>query len=95
MNDLKKGKLVSALLIAWSALYMVVVVASYLHDSKWIQTGVSIPGYLLVVFGCYSLWTVGFGLATFPECPRALHDLGKEIRAAKDDLSDRRKKRPN
>lgn len=42
MNDLKKGKLVSALLIAWSALYMVVVVASFLQDSKWIQMGVSV-----------------------------------------------------
>jgi len=54
-----------------------------------------IPGYLLVVFGCYSLWNVGIGLATFPECPQALNDLGKEIKAAKDDLSDRRKKCSN
>mmetsp|Transcript_9403 Transcript_9403/g.13721 ORF Transcript_9403/g.13721 Transcript_9403/m.13721 type:complete len:96 (+) Transcript_9403:99-386(+) len=95
MNDLKKGKLVSALFMAWSALYMVVVVASFLQDSKWIQMVVSTPGYLLVVFGCYSLSAVGFGLATFPECPQAMRDLCEEIKAAKDDLSDRRKKRSN
>ncbi|KAH7882525.1 dolichol-phosphate mannosyltransferase subunit 3 [Phlebopus sp. FC_14] len=45
-----------------------------------------IPWWLLVSFGSYSLWCLGWGLFTFRDCPEAYHELMKEIGDAKNDL---------
>ncbi|KAF7331785.1 Dolichol-phosphate mannosyltransferase subunit 3 [Mycena kentingensis (nom. inval.)] len=45
-----------------------------------------IPWWLLVSFGSYSLWSLGWGLFTFRDCPEAYEELMKEISLAKDDL---------
>ncbi|KAF7306322.1 Dolichol-phosphate mannosyltransferase subunit 3 [Mycena indigotica] len=45
-----------------------------------------IPWWLLVSFGSYSLWSLGWGLFTFRDCPEAYEELLKEISQAKDDL---------
>ncbi|PPQ66347.1 hypothetical protein CVT24_007184 [Panaeolus cyanescens] len=34
-----------------------------------------IPWWLLVAFGSYSLWSIGFGLVTLRECPEAYNEL--------------------
>lgn len=34
-----------------------------------------IPWWLLVSFGSYSLWSLGWGLYTFRDCPEAYADL--------------------
>lgn len=48
-----------------------------------------IPWWLLVSFGSYSLWSLGWGLFTFRDCPEAYHELLKEINEAKNDLRGR------
>ncbi|KAM9368526.1 dolichol-phosphate mannosyltransferase subunit 3 [Phaethornis superciliosus] len=45
-----------------------------------------LPLYLLVAFGCYSLATVGYRLATFNDCREAAAELQEHIRAARADL---------
>jgi len=48
-----------------------------------------IPWWLLVAFGSYSLWSLGWGVFTFRDCPEAYHELLKEINDAKNDLRGR------
>ncbi|KAG6334003.1 hypothetical protein ID866_5086 [Astraeus odoratus] len=45
-----------------------------------------IPWWLLVSFGSYSLWCLGWGIFTFRDCPEAYHELLKEINDAKNEL---------
>lgn len=45
-----------------------------------------IPVYLLVAFGCYSLATVGYRVATFNDCVEASQELQAQIQEAKADL---------
>ncbi|XP_027892872.1 dolichol-phosphate mannosyltransferase subunit 3 [Xiphophorus couchianus] len=45
-----------------------------------------IPLYLLVSFGCYSLATVGYRVATFNDCNEAARELHEQIKEAKEDL---------
>ncbi|XP_065276351.1 LOW QUALITY PROTEIN: dolichol-phosphate mannosyltransferase subunit 3 [Emys orbicularis] len=47
------------------------------------------PVYLLVAFGCYSLATIGYRLATFNDCEAAAKELQEQIREARADLSRR------
>ncbi|XP_044192522.1 dolichol-phosphate mannosyltransferase subunit 3 isoform X1 [Thunnus albacares] len=44
------------------------------------------PLYLLVSFGCYSLATVGYRVATFNDCEEAAKELQGQIAEAKEDL---------
>ena len=44
------------------------------------------PVYLLVVFGCYSLATIGYRVATFNDCQEAAKELQSQIQDAKLDL---------
>ncbi|KAJ7222597.1 dolichol-phosphate mannosyltransferase subunit 3 [Mycena pura] len=48
-----------------------------------------IPWWLLVSFGSYSLWSLGWGLFTFRDCPEAYEELLLEVSQAKDDLRSR------
>ncbi|KAF9219841.1 dolichol-phosphate mannosyltransferase subunit 3 [Gyrodon lividus] len=48
-----------------------------------------IPWWLLVAFGSYCLWSLGWGVFTFRDCPEAYHELLKEINDAKNDLRGR------
>ncbi|KAJ8074387.1 hypothetical protein PM082_015287 [Marasmius tenuissimus] len=45
-----------------------------------------IPWWLLVSFGSYSLWSLGWGLFTFRDCPEAYNELLAEISQAKNEL---------
>jgi hypothetical protein len=40
-----------------------------------------LPSYLLIVLGCYALWTIGTDLFFFGDCPEAAKELEK-VRAA-------------
>ncbi|XP_019412401.1 PREDICTED: dolichol-phosphate mannosyltransferase subunit 3 [Crocodylus porosus] len=53
-----------------------------LHQVLW-----PFPAYLLVAFGCYSLATVGYRVATFNDCEAAARELQQQIQEAKADLS--------
>ncbi|KAG2096674.1 dolichol-phosphate mannosyltransferase subunit 3, partial [Suillus cothurnatus] len=48
-----------------------------------------IPWWLLVTFGSYSLWSLGWGVFTFRDCPEAYQELLQEINEAKNDLRSR------
>ncbi|KAG9470723.1 dolichol-phosphate mannosyltransferase subunit 3 [Eleutherodactylus coqui] len=48
-----------------------------------------LPIYLLVVFGCYSLATVGYRVATFNDCEEAARELQAQIQEARGDLTRR------
>ena len=43
--------------------------------------------YSLVVFGCYSLATIGNNLMKVRDCPEASEELNKEIAMAKKELA--------
>lgn len=45
-----------------------------------------LPWWLLVAFGSYSLWSLGWGLFTFRDCPEAYTELLSEINDAKNAL---------
>ncbi|KAF7433683.1 hypothetical protein PC9H_005646 [Pleurotus ostreatus] len=45
-----------------------------------------LPWWLLVSFGSYSLWSIGWGLFTFRDCPEAYAELMDEISQAKNEL---------
>jgi len=45
-----------------------------------------IPWWALVSFGSYSLWSMGWGLWSFRDCPEAFEELMGEIAEAKHDL---------
>ncbi|XP_023126989.1 dolichol-phosphate mannosyltransferase subunit 3 [Amphiprion ocellaris] len=47
------------------------------------------PLYLLVSFGCYSLATVGYRVATFNDCEEAAKELQEQIKEAREDLRKR------
>ncbi|CAM9980884.1 dolichol-phosphate mannosyltransferase subunit 3 [Lampetra fluviatilis] len=48
---------------------------------------VPLPAYALVLLGCYSLASVGIGLATFGDCPDAAKELATQIGEARRDLA--------
>ncbi|KAF9458025.1 dolichol-phosphate mannosyltransferase subunit 3, partial [Collybia nuda] len=48
-----------------------------------------VPWWLLVTFGSYSLWKLGWGIYTCRDCPEAYTELLGEIIQAKNDLRSR------
>nr|XP_057902942.1 dolichol-phosphate mannosyltransferase subunit 3 [Doryrhamphus excisus] len=75
---------VSVVLAVWA------VVAFDLLDLKvpqpYREVAWPMPLYLLVSFGCYSLATVGYRVATFNDCEEAAKELQSQIKEAKEDL---------
>ncbi|XP_030828439.1 dolichol-phosphate mannosyltransferase subunit 3 [Strongylocentrotus purpuratus] len=45
------------------------------------------PAYFLVVFGCFSLGTIGYRVATFNDCEDAVVSLKEELKEARKDLT--------
>lgn len=56
-------------------------------DDKVLEVLWPLPVYLLVVFGSYSLATIGYRVATFNDCEDAAASLKAEIEEAKADLT--------
>jgi dolichyl-phosphate mannosyltransferase polypeptide 3 len=46
----------------------------------------TLPWWFLVAFGSYSLFSIGWGLWTFRDCPDAYKELMGEIAQAKNEL---------
>ncbi|RDB15051.1 Dolichol-phosphate mannosyltransferase subunit 3 [Hypsizygus marmoreus] len=66
------------------------IVAVPLVDDDTVQKILPvIPWWILVSFGSYSLWSLGWGLFTFRDCPEAYTELLGEINEAKNDLRSR------
>ncbi|KAK6977442.1 dolichol-phosphate mannosyltransferase subunit 3 [Favolaschia claudopus] len=70
----------------WALVFFKVFLVPGLDEAAVSQIWPLIPWWLLVTFGSYSLWSLGWGLFTFRDCPEAYEELMHEISQAKDDL---------
>ena len=62
-------------LASWAAVLLGMVPVAL--DAKTREMVFTLPLYLLVVFGCYSLATIGYNLARVNDCPDAAAELTK------------------
>ncbi|XP_019723482.1 dolichol-phosphate mannosyltransferase subunit 3 [Hippocampus comes] len=75
---------ISVVLAAWVLVAFDPLDLSVPHTYR--EVAWPMPLYLLVSFGCYSLATVGYRVATFNDCQEAARELQGQIKAAKEDL---------
>ncbi|XP_077404899.1 dolichol-phosphate mannosyltransferase subunit 3 [Vanacampus margaritifer] len=75
---------VSVVLAAWVLVAFDPLDLSVPHTYR--EVALPMPLYLLVSFGCYSLATVGYRVATFNDCKEAAEELRDQIKEAKEDL---------
>lgn len=61
--------------------------AEHLNMEPLYQVLTALPFYAIVVFCCYSLGVIGWGLVTFPERNDAEKDLQKDIARAREGLA--------
>ncbi|XP_064400686.1 dolichol-phosphate mannosyltransferase subunit 3-like [Halichondria panicea] len=75
--------LASLILGVWSALLTrTLPISSELYEAI-----VPLPVYLIMCFGCYSLFTIGYRLMSFNDCNDAASELMGEIKEARRDLT--------
>ncbi|KAG1767849.1 dolichol-phosphate mannosyltransferase subunit 3 [Suillus placidus] len=90
MARLHRAAIYSSILISIYLLVLFDVLPIPLIDASVAQEILPvIPWWLLVSFGSYSLWSLGWGVFTFRDCPEAYHELLQEINEAKNDLRSR------
>jgi len=73
--------------VVWLLLLFKIVPLPYSHILDQIIP--VIPLYALVVFGSYSLASIGVGVMTFRNCPEDHQSLQKEIAEAKKELKEK------
>ncbi|KIK31306.1 hypothetical protein PISMIDRAFT_670345, partial [Pisolithus microcarpus 441] len=79
----------SALVVLYLLTLFSLVPVPFVDPSVSEQILPVVPWWILVSFGSYSLWSLGWGLFTFRDCPEAYCELLKEINDAKNDLRTR------
>ncbi|KAG2110076.1 dolichol-phosphate mannosyltransferase subunit 3 [Suillus cothurnatus] len=90
MTRLHQVSIYSSILISIYLLVLFEVLPIPLIDASVAQEILPvIPWWLLVTFGSYSLWSLGWGVFTFRDCPEAYQELLQEINEAKNDLRSR------
>ncbi|KAG2032371.1 dolichol-phosphate mannosyltransferase subunit 3 [Suillus americanus] len=90
MTRLHRVSIYSSILISIYLLVLFEILPIPLIDASVAQEILPvIPWWLLVSFGSYSLWSLGWGVFTFRDCPDAYHELLQEINEAKNDLRSR------
>ncbi|KIK45559.1 hypothetical protein CY34DRAFT_22497 [Suillus luteus UH-Slu-Lm8-n1] len=90
MARLHRVSIYSSILISIYLLVLFEVLPIPLIDTNVTQDILPvIPWWLLVSFGSYSLWSLGWGVFTFRDCPEAYNELLQEISEAKTDLRSR------
>ncbi|KAG1840636.1 dolichol-phosphate mannosyltransferase subunit 3 [Suillus subluteus] len=90
MTRLHRVSIYSSVLISIYLLVLFEVLPIPLIDASVAQEILPvIPWWLLVSLGSYSLWSLGWGMFTFRDCPDAYHQLLQEINEAKNDLRSR------
>ncbi|KAG2139833.1 dolichol-phosphate mannosyltransferase subunit 3 [Suillus bovinus] len=90
MTRLHQVSIYSSILISIYILVLFEILPIPLIDASVAQEILPvIPWWLLVSFGSYSLWSLGWGVLTFRDCPEAYHELLQEINEAKNDLRSR------
>lgn len=75
---------VTVVLVAWAVVSFDLLDLSLPETYR--EVAWPMPLYLLVSFGCYSLATVGYRVATFNDCEEAAKELQEQIKEAKEDL---------
>ncbi|KAJ3065686.1 hypothetical protein HDU98_010939 [Podochytrium sp. JEL0797] len=76
--------------VAWTVLMLHSVLIPFIPIPEYLDTIAPVmPWWLLVTFGAYSLFSIGYALVTFGDCPEAYLSLLKEITEAKTDLKRR------
>uniref|UniRef100_A0A8C6SC64 Dolichol-phosphate mannosyltransferase subunit 3 n=1 Tax=Neogobius melanostomus TaxID=47308 RepID=A0A8C6SC64_9GOBI len=75
---------VTAVLVSWAVVSFDLLDLSL--PEAYREVALPMPLYLLVSFGCYSLATVGYRVATFNDCEDAAKELQGQIKEAKEDL---------
>ncbi|OAX34036.1 dolichol-phosphate mannosyltransferase subunit 3 [Rhizopogon vinicolor AM-OR11-026] len=90
MARLHRVLLYSSIFVSLYLLVLFQVLPVPLIDAGTVQDILPVlPWWLLVSFGSYSLWTLGWGVFTFRDCPEAYQELLQEINEAKNDLRSR------
>jgi len=67
----------------WVYLVMIHSDPSNPNKTKILKT---VPGTLLIYFGCYSLYSIGHGLFILNDCPEEYNSLKQDIERAKTNL---------
>jgi len=78
-----------AVIIAYLLVYFSFLPVPFLSPEISEQIIPTLPWWLLVSFGSYSLWSLGMGILTFRECPEAYQEVLADIKRAKMDLRSR------
>lgn len=76
-----------ALFIFFTLWYLILQMAPLTESMR--SAVVMLPLWLLVSFGSYSLFVIGWRVMTFPECPDAATELQDEMRRASEDLKNK------
>ncbi|CAG7853836.1 SubName: Full=Related to dolichol-phosphate mannosyltransferase subunit 3 {ECO:0000313/EMBL:CCA67734.1} [Serendipita indica DSM 11827] len=76
----------AVLSVAYILVFLQIVPLPLVEEETAAQIVPVIPWWLLVTFGSYSLWSLGWGLFTFRDCEEAYEELMGEISMAKADL---------
>ncbi|KAJ4477258.1 dolichol-phosphate mannosyltransferase subunit 3 [Lentinula aciculospora] len=88
-----RAQRVATILTSFTALYLLTFFEIFqvpLVEGNVVQEVLPVlPWWLLVSFGSYSLWSLGWGLFTFRDCPEAYEELLVEISQAKNELRSR------
>ncbi|KAI6038988.1 dolichol-phosphate mannosyltransferase subunit 3 [Pisolithus marmoratus] len=79
----------SVLIVLYLLTLFSIVPVPFVDSSVSEQILPVMPWWILVSFGSYSLWSLGWGLLTFRDCPEAYRELLKEINDAKNELRTR------
>ncbi|KIM82181.1 hypothetical protein PILCRDRAFT_70880 [Piloderma croceum F 1598] len=78
--------IVAVLTSLYALLFFVILPVPFVHEDVAVKVLPTIPWWALVTFGSYALWSMGWGLWTFRDCPDAFEELMGEIAEAKNDL---------
>ncbi|KAF5367519.1 hypothetical protein D9758_003624 [Tetrapyrgos nigripes] len=80
------GSLAALITVSYVLVFFQVLSIPFVDEGVAEQILPVLPWWLLVAFGSYSLWSLGWGLVTFRDCPEAYEELLVEISQAKNEL---------
>lgn len=75
--------------VAYLLVFFSILPVPFIPEHVMDQIIPTLPWWLLVSFGSYSLWTLGIGILTFRECPDAYYEIISDVNRAKADLRSR------
>lgn len=82
----KFSSVILPVFLAWLLLWFNWLPFGYEVNDEWRHLIQIFPLYVVLLLGCYSLASVGLGVAQFNDCSEAAESLREEIIEAKTDL---------